>query len=220
MEPMEGSSQNASSWTRTKRQRQPRTFKSTRSLHTGSERKYAQSFCPEENAALVTKLCQYYNYILGEAAKKTTSSKRNHLWMEIVDAVNAAGGNNRTLDVVKKRYSDIRRMVKKKMCRAAAASRNTGSINAQKPSLFPYEEEFLQFMGRNSLLGIEGMFENDNQDANHSLEEEGEREIMSSAEDDPLGPYFTAKETATGQAPVSREGASGFIHFSHQCSHE
>ncbi|CAH2327618.1 Hypothetical predicted protein [Pelobates cultripes] len=50
-------------------------------------------------------------------------------------------------------------MVKRKVSKAAAASRKTGGgsqVQEQEPDLLPYEEELLPFLGRDNLLGIEG----------------------------------------------------------------
>ncbi|XP_063312631.1 uncharacterized protein LOC134612212 [Pelobates fuscus] len=134
-----------------KKQRQPRILKG---VVPGRKNKYADSFHAEENTVLVNKLCQYYQCMFGGAAKKTSRAKKDNRWRKIVAAVNAVGGNNRTQEVVKKRYYDIRRMVKRKV-KAAAASRKTGG-GLQEPDLLPYEEELLQFLGRDNLLGIEG----------------------------------------------------------------
>ncbi|XP_063281881.1 uncharacterized protein LOC134566104 [Pelobates fuscus] len=175
-----------------KKQRQPRILKGA---VPGRKNKYADSFRAEENTVLVNKLCQYYQCMFWGAAKKTSRAKKDNRWRKIVAAVNAVGGNNRTQEVVKKRYYDIRRMVKRKV-KAAAASRKTGG-GSQEPDLLPYEEELLQFLGRDNLLGIEGT----------SGAETSEVQAPQSPEEAPgtAGDAVCMESRAAGSPPVSLE---------------
>ncbi|XP_063283321.1 uncharacterized protein LOC134568604 [Pelobates fuscus] len=148
-----GQDQGEASGRSKKKQREPRILKVA---CPGRKSKYSDSFGAEENKVLVNKLCQYYQCMFGGAAKNTSRARKNKMWRKIAASVNTVGGNNRTQEVVKKRYYDIRRMVKRKV-KAAAASRKTGGGSQDKePNLLPYEEELLQFLGRDNILGIEG----------------------------------------------------------------
>ncbi|KAM8972611.1 olfactory receptor 10C1-like [Pelodytes ibericus] len=62
----------------------------------------AHSFSAEVNIAMVKKLCQQYNRVVGAATKKTSLRKRNDIWQEVVDDMNEVDGNNQTVELVKK----------------------------------------------------------------------------------------------------------------------
>ncbi|XP_063297846.1 uncharacterized protein LOC134586292 [Pelobates fuscus] len=178
-----------------KKQRKPRMLKA---VCPGRKNKYADSFGAEENTVLVNKLCQYYQCMFGGTAKKASRAKKNSLWRKIVAAVNAVGGNNRTEYVVKKCYYDIRRMVKRKVKKAAAASRKTGGgSQEQEPDLLPYEEELLQFLGRDNLIGIEGT----------TGAETSEVQAPQSPEEAPgtAGDAVSTESRVAGSTPVSLE---------------
>ncbi|CAH2296433.1 Hypothetical predicted protein [Pelobates cultripes] len=106
----------------------------------------AVRFSFEENSILIAKVCEYYDEIIGMAAPETPQKKKNELWKKIVDAVNTVGGNNRTELVVKKRYFDVKRQLKRKLCKAASHVTETGGEKSEDADLTSYEEELLQVL--------------------------------------------------------------------------
>ncbi|XP_053304076.1 uncharacterized protein LOC128464555 [Spea bombifrons] len=103
-------------------------------------------FSFEENTILVSKVCEYFHSIIGPAANETPQRKKNEIWKKIVDAVNEVGGNNRPDMVVKKRYFDVKRQLKKKLCKAASHLAGTEDDKPEDVELTSYEEELLEVL--------------------------------------------------------------------------
>ncbi|XP_053549488.1 uncharacterized protein LOC128641006 isoform X2 [Bombina bombina] len=122
-------------------------------------RKQLPSFTNEENCVLVSKISQYYRSIIGAGARKTSHTRKNVLWGRILDAVNTVGGHSRKVDVVKQRYFDIKRIVKRKLSRAIDQTRGTGRNLFEVAELTSYEEELLQLLGMDNILGVGGSLE-------------------------------------------------------------
>ncbi|XP_053549489.1 uncharacterized protein LOC128641006 isoform X3 [Bombina bombina] len=122
-------------------------------------RKQLPSFTNEENCVLVSKISQYYRSIIGAGARKTSHTRKNVLWSRILDAVNTVGGHSRKVDVVKQRYFDIKRIVKRKLSRAIDQTRGTGRNLFEVAELTSYEEELLQLLGMDNILGVGGSLE-------------------------------------------------------------
>uniref|UniRef100_A0A8C5Q0C5 Nuclear apoptosis-inducing factor 1 n=1 Tax=Leptobrachium leishanense TaxID=445787 RepID=A0A8C5Q0C5_9ANUR len=124
-------------------------------------RKRCPYFTFEENAVLVEKVCSYHDFIFGVAAKKTSLDRKSLMWANVTDAVNAVGGNGRTVEVIKKRYFDIKRQVKRKIVRAAKSALNTGGEPAEEADLSDYERELYEFLGPDAFDGIKGVIYSD-----------------------------------------------------------
>ncbi|KAM8960873.1 uncharacterized protein RCH25_036662 [Pelodytes ibericus] len=121
----------------------------------------AVRFSFEENSTLISKVCEYYDEIIGSAAPETPQKKKNELWKKIVNAVNAVGGNNRTELVVKKRYFDVKRQLKRKLCKAASHANGIGVDKPEDADLTTYEEELLQVLVPGTVIGIQGRLDTD-----------------------------------------------------------
>ncbi|CAH2324741.1 Hypothetical predicted protein [Pelobates cultripes] len=74
-------------------------------------------------------------------------------------------------------------MVKSKVSKAAATSRQTGGSNVQESDLHLYQEEYLQFLGQDTFLRNEETTDTDAPDVQATQPQEGEMESTGSAGD-------------------------------------
>ncbi|KAM8976913.1 vomeronasal type-2 receptor 26-like [Pelodytes ibericus] len=75
--------------------------------------------------------------LMGAATKKTRQMRKDELWQQIVNVVNAVGGTGLN------RYYDSKQQVKRKLTKAATNTRDTGCGPPQPTDLMDYEEELL-----------------------------------------------------------------------------
>ncbi|OCT97390.1 hypothetical protein XELAEV_18009611mg [Xenopus laevis] len=108
-------------------------------------------FTFDENCALVDKVVQYYDHIYGHLAPKTSQACKR-----ICEAVNAVGAHPRTIDNCKKRVSDIKRLLKKKLAEEKKYARGTGGGAPHEIHYLEYEEDFKKVMGPDIVDGIDG----------------------------------------------------------------
>ncbi|KAE8595240.1 hypothetical protein XENTR_v10015647 [Xenopus tropicalis] len=112
----------------------------------------AARFSSGENNALMDKIVQHYDYIIGKGAARTPACRKKAIWGEIRDAVNSVSNFQRSVANCKKRYQDIKRLLKKKLSAARKQIRGSGGVPPQYLGLFPYEEQLHQLLG----LELEG----------------------------------------------------------------
>ncbi|XP_041422500.1 uncharacterized protein LOC121394761 isoform X2 [Xenopus laevis] len=118
-------------------------------------------FTFDENCALVDKVVQYYDHIYGHLAPKTSQARKRALWLRICEAVNAVGAHPRTIDNCKKRVSDIKRLLKKKLAEEKKYARGTGGGAPHEIHYLEYEEDFKKVMGPDIVDGIDGHIDTD-----------------------------------------------------------
>eukprot|EP00079_Xenopus_tropicalis_P019565 XP_012809358.1 PREDICTED: nuclear apoptosis-inducing factor 1-like isoform X2 [Xenopus tropicalis] len=72
-------------------------------------------FSEFENEALVEGLVPVYHKVIGKYATKTPTAVKSKAWREIAEHVNSVGVCLRSVQHCKKRYQDIKRVLKKKL---------------------------------------------------------------------------------------------------------
>ncbi|OCT73731.1 uncharacterized protein LOC108695536 isoform X1 [Xenopus laevis] len=105
----------------------------------------AARFSSGENNALMGRIVQHYDYIIGKGAARTPACRKKAIWGEIRDAVNSVSNFQRSVANCKKRYQDIKRLLKKKL--SAARKQIRVGVPPQYLGLFPYEEQLHQLLG-------------------------------------------------------------------------
>lgn len=66
-------------------------------------------FAPEEIGVLVRHMRKYAKQLQGRWANKKQLQRRQKVWLEVVDAVNAVGVEERTVDEVKTKWKKCRK---------------------------------------------------------------------------------------------------------------
>ncbi|XP_041422893.1 myb-related transcription factor, partner of profilin-like isoform X2 [Xenopus laevis] len=107
----------------------------------------AARFSSGENNALMGRIVQHYDYIIGKGAARTPACRKKAIWGEIRDAVNSVSNFQRSVANCKKRYQDIKRLLKKKLSAARKQIRGSDGAPPQYLGLFPYEEQLHQLLG-------------------------------------------------------------------------
>ncbi|KAM5145429.1 uncharacterized protein ACMZJ9_012752 [Mantella aurantiaca] len=127
-------------------------------------------FSFDENCALVHESVGVWDSIIGKSAATTSQARKNYLWCRIVEAVNAAGSQPRSVENCKKRLRDIKRRVKAKMAdQRKHFQRNSGGPGLELQYL-SYEEELMHIIGPDTVRPIDGHVDTDREPRviNHS----------------------------------------------------
>ncbi|XP_053571869.1 myb-related transcription factor, partner of profilin-like [Bombina bombina] len=109
----------------------------------------------QQNQVLVTMVLQHYDLLFGAKAQKTTSSRKKEIWRSISENVSAEGNNLKTVDNCKKRFSDIKRILKAKVAREKKAAREAGGGKPYVAELSTYENLLMERLGENLLQGLD-----------------------------------------------------------------
>ncbi|XP_040200094.1 U2 snRNP-associated SURP motif-containing protein-like [Rana temporaria] len=74
-----------------------------------------RKFTFHENLVLIENLVPHFHKLLGNRAAATESAWKNTIWKQIADAVTSVGVSPRSADNVRKRYQDIRLLLRRKI---------------------------------------------------------------------------------------------------------
>ncbi|XP_071990323.1 uncharacterized protein [Engystomops pustulosus] len=108
-----------------------------------------------ENITLISRLLPVYEQLLGKGKSITTFHKRNQMWQEICDAVNAVGNKQRLIPHCKKRFHDIKRLLRNKLNREKGLLSGRAGPAAFQVYYTPYEEELKKVLPAEIIDGIE-----------------------------------------------------------------
>ncbi|XP_053577002.1 uncharacterized protein LOC128666429 [Bombina bombina] len=108
-------------------------------------------FSLEENDVLITNILEHYDNIYGKFATETSTEEKNEIWRNIVNAVNSVSTYPRTILHCKKRFSDIKRNMKQKLCKQA---RFPPPLSFP---LWPYEQKMKTFLTSGIVEGIKAV---------------------------------------------------------------
>ncbi|XP_041419654.1 uncharacterized protein XB22169522.L isoform X2 [Xenopus laevis] len=120
------------------------------------ERQRKARFSEEENDVLINSILPHYDKLFGKLAARTSTAVKNALWREIAAAVNAISAYPRSLQNCKKRYADVKRKVKEKLCKIAKHRRATGDRVPLSISFWPYERIMEKIISAEVAAGVLG----------------------------------------------------------------
>ncbi|XP_018121589.1 myb-related transcription factor, partner of profilin isoform X2 [Xenopus laevis] len=120
------------------------------------ERQRKARFSEEENDVLINSILPHYDKLFGKLAARTSTAVKNALWREIAAAVNAISAYPRSLQNCKKRYADVKRKVKEKLCKIAKHSLATGDRAPLSISFWPYERIMEKIISAEVVAGVPG----------------------------------------------------------------
>eukprot|EP00079_Xenopus_tropicalis_P033441 XP_017947212.1 PREDICTED: t-SNARE domain-containing protein 1-like isoform X2 [Xenopus tropicalis] len=114
-----------------------------------------------ENEALIEELVPVYHKVIGKYATKTPTAVKAKAWKDIAERVNSVGVCLRNVQNCKKRYQDIKRVLRKKLAEDSRYRSGTGGGPAKRVHFTRYEELLLPFLHRESVRGVSGTFDTD-----------------------------------------------------------
>ncbi|KAM4771900.1 uncharacterized protein WCC33_003646 [Rhinophrynus dorsalis] len=120
------------------------------------ERQRKVRFSEEENDVLINSIMPHYDKLFGRLAARTSTAVKNALWREIASSVNAISAYPRSLQNCKKRYADVKRKVKDKLCKIAKHRRATGGRAPLNISFWPYERVMEKIISADIVAGVPG----------------------------------------------------------------
>ncbi|KAM9323844.1 uncharacterized protein PAF06_020076 [Gastrophryne carolinensis] len=145
-------------------------------LHSKAPRNMKFSF--DENCALVHEAAGVWDSIIGRNAAAISQVRKNQLWSKIVEAVNAAGTQPRSIENCKKRLRDIKRRVKAKMADQRKYCQRNGGGGGPGLELqyLSYEEELMHVLGPDTIRPVDGHVDTDREPGKSEPEETCEDE--------------------------------------------
>ena len=117
-------------------------------------RKRKRKFDPEELKVLVDGANAHFHEL---KRSNVTVTRRNAIWQQITDQVNAVGRAERMPSEVKRRWQDVRRRAKEKVANNNASVKETGGGPSTHEPLDTIEEQVLFTFCEEQVHGIAGI---------------------------------------------------------------
>eukprot|EP00079_Xenopus_tropicalis_P028070 XP_012822679.1 PREDICTED: myb-related transcription factor, partner of profilin-like [Xenopus tropicalis] len=107
---------------------------------------------------MVKEVARQWDDLFGARSCQLTAARRRELWQQVVDRVSAVGGIHRDPHTVYKRFSDLKRCLKKRFTAERARAQKAGVGPALNIQFKPYERRLLQVVGVEVFGGLPGEF--------------------------------------------------------------
>lgn len=120
------------------------------------EKDKAVPFTAEEKSVLADLYAKQSSILQGKFEGPNGSGLRKRKWAEITEAVNAVGGNNRTIAQVKKKILNVKGIVKEKAASNKLSFRKTGGGSDEDEELSSVEDKILSTISTRQIRGIPG----------------------------------------------------------------
>ncbi|XP_034773864.1 myb-related transcription factor, partner of profilin-like [Acipenser ruthenus] len=105
---------------------------------------------------LVDEVVAHYYVLFGSCSNKTTTARKQEIWREIQQKINALGVTQRSIKILKKRWTHTKRRTREKLAKNRAAASTTGwGPSAQEP-LTPMEEMIASILLPEQVEGLSG----------------------------------------------------------------
>ncbi len=127
--------------------------------------KRSSNWSSAEEEALADAITKYGEVIRGKFSLTLTNFKKKDAWEKIVNLVNAADGNNRDLEQVKKKYYNLTSATKKIESNNQRSRKKTGGGESEIITLTGTQEKILSSIPVELITGIEGGFDTGDQDS-------------------------------------------------------
>ncbi|KAM4704616.1 uncharacterized protein WCC33_009480 [Rhinophrynus dorsalis] len=106
----------------------------------------ALKFTEEEIEILINGVIDNYSKLFGQLCFKTSTAEKNRIWNRILRDINDLGHASRTTEMLKKRWTDSKRKLKRKLAHLARESRRNGTRLCEEQQLTPYEKRMNEAM--------------------------------------------------------------------------
>ena len=120
------------------------------------ERKRKPNFSVNEISVITENVKNHLAVIQSKLTNNITNRKKNEVWQEITDAVNAVGTAGRTLAEVKDKWKNLHSTVKKEFSTFRKETKKTGGGPAPKPPSASSEKIIEVFEDTPAFSGLNG----------------------------------------------------------------
>eukprot|EP00079_Xenopus_tropicalis_P035721 XP_017949492.1 PREDICTED: myb-related transcription factor, partner of profilin-like [Xenopus tropicalis] len=107
---------------------------------------------------MVEEVLRQWDYIFGAQSCQLTAARRRDLWQQVADRVSAVSGVHRDHNTVYKRFSDLKRCMKKRFMAQRARAQKAGVGPVLSSQFKPYERRLLDRAGVEVFGGLPGEY--------------------------------------------------------------
>jgi hypothetical protein len=115
-----------------------------------------ENFTHEEQIALAQAVKDRYDALFGPFSSSVTRHSKTKMWMDVADAVNAVGGNHRTVEEIKTKHKNLKTAAKKIESSNRREFFKTGGGTAIINDLSDAEKIIIETIPEALIVGIQG----------------------------------------------------------------
>ncbi|XP_053569812.1 uncharacterized protein LOC128660168 [Bombina bombina] len=156
-----------------------------------------------QNCILVEAVIEHYDEIIGYQARTVNPQRKRTIWTQISKSVSAEGSFPKDVRACRKRVTDIRKNIKKKVCREKQSAKGTGGGPGYRAELTDFEQMLYARMGDAVVVGLD--VPADTMDFREQEDEGRQEEEIDAQEDQPLENEFTSQDQEPSTSTVQRE---------------
>ena len=117
--------------------------------------KRSKYFSKQELEVLVEEVVSRQRILMGKLDNVVTADNKKRAWAKVAQSVSAVGETERDAIAIKKKWADVKSLVKKKAAERARETRKTGG-GTSSVKLDALEEKILGMIGESLVGGVQG----------------------------------------------------------------
>jgi hypothetical protein len=117
--------------------------------------KRSKNFSKQELEVLVEEVVSRQRMLMGKLDNVVTADNKKRAWAKVAQSVSAVGETERDAIAIKKKWADVKSLVKKKAAERTRETRKTGG-GTSSVKLDPLEEKILGMIGESLVGGVQG----------------------------------------------------------------
>ena len=118
--------------------------------------KRSKNFSKQELELLVEEVVSRRKILMGKLDNVVTADNKKRAWAKVAQSVSAVGETERDAIAIKKKWEDVKSLVKKKAAERARETRKTGGGTSSPVKLDTLEEKILDMIGESLVGGVQG----------------------------------------------------------------
>ena len=117
--------------------------------------KRSKYFSKQELEVLVEEVVSRQRILMGKLDNVVTADNKKRAWAKVAQSVSAVGETERDAIAIKKKWADVKSLVKKKAAERTRETRKTGG-GTSSVKLDALEEKILGMIGESLVGGVQG----------------------------------------------------------------
>ena len=117
--------------------------------------KRSKNFSKQELEVLVEEVVSRQRILMGKLDNVVTADNKKRAWAKVAQSVSAVGETERDAIAIKKKWADVKSLVKKKAAERTRETRKTGG-GTSSVKLDALEEKILGMIGESLVGGVQG----------------------------------------------------------------
>jgi hypothetical protein len=117
--------------------------------------KRSKNFSKQELEVLVEEVVSRQRMLMGKLDNVVTADNKKRAWAKVAQSVSAVGETERDAIAIKKKWADVKSLVKKKAAERTRETRKTGG-GTSSVKLDALEEKILGMIGESLVGGVQG----------------------------------------------------------------